>query len=226
MAYGNQFLKFTWLFSVAASDEIADTGLNFTSAPAWTGAAAALAELDPDGAFVLGMAARYGDLMDPLLISWADYSAVTGIKIAAIGTDGHYLTDPVTVELPGIADGSAVGIIPQSTVVLSLRSGFTLGKGNYGRMYLPHSTTGTETGTPRSSVAIASGFADHAAEWLSEFVTDINAETTATVFPAIMSQAAGTPSKGVTQVAVGRVTDTQRRRRNRLDEDYQFASLT
>jgi len=40
-----------------------------------------------------------------------------------------------------------------------------------------------------------------------------------------MSQAAGTPSKGVTQVAVGNVTDTQRRRRNRLQETYAFESL-
>jgi hypothetical protein len=40
-----------------------------------------------------------------------------------------------------------------------------------------------------------------------------------------MSQAAGTPTKVVTEVRVGGVNDTQRRRRNQLDEVYSIETL-
>jgi len=143
MAYGGQFLKITWQFTVKSSDEIADTSLNYTSAPGWTGAVAALAELD-DTDLADMRQAYVTEMMDLDHISWADYSVLNSIKVAAISTAGEYLTDPLVAETDTPSDGTAVGVLPQSTVVLSLRSGFTLGKGNYGRMYLPHTTLGRD----------------------------------------------------------------------------------
>jgi len=224
MAYGGQFLKITWQFTVKSSDEIADTSLNYTSAPGWTGAVAALAELD-DTDLADMRQAYVTEMMDLDHISWADYSVLNSIKVAAISTAGEYLTDPLVAETDTPSDGTAVGVLPQSTVVLSLRSGFTLGKGNYGRMYLPHTTLGTVAETPFANATNTAAIAEAGAAFLNSVSATLNAALTATVFPAIMSQAAGTPSKGVTQVAVGNVTDTQRRRRNRLQETYAFESL-
>lgn len=224
MTYGGQFLKITWLFRIGGTDEVADTSLNYTSAPGWTGAVAGLAQLDD--ADLVSMRESYNDnMMDLDHISWASYSDLYGIKVAAIGTDGHYLTDPLVAETDIPESGTAEGVLPQSTVVLSLRSGFTIGKGNYGRIYLPHTTLGTVTGTPYANPTNAAAIATAGKTFLNDVTATLNAALTATVFPAIMSQAAGTPTRGVTEVAVGTVTDTQRRRRNRLIEAYSFESL-
>jgi len=222
--FGGQFLKITWLFKITGTEEIADTSLNYTTVPGWAGAAAALAELDVGD--LAAMREFYNDdLMDLAHISWADYSSLFSIKVAAIGTDGAYLTDPKTAETDTPDAGTAVGVLPQNTVVLSLRSGFTLGKGNFGRMYLPHTTLGTVATTPYAAEANAAAIASAGRTFINHVTGTINAATTAVLFPAIMSQAAGTPSRGVTAVAVGRVTDTQRRRRNRLLEQYSVQTL-
>ena len=133
--------------------------------------------------------------------------------------------DPLIADTDTPDSGTATGIPPQNTVVLSLRSGFTVGKGNYGRMYLPHTTLGTQTDSPFAASANTAAIALTAKDFVNNITTQINAATTATLFPAIMSQAAGTPTKGVTEVAVGNVNDTQRRRRNRLQETYSTEAL-
>jgi hypothetical protein len=224
MAYGGQFLKITWMFTVNGSDEVADTSLNYTSTPPWTGAAAALAELDSGD--LVAMRDHYVDqMMDFDFISWGDYSNLVGIKVAAIGTNGLYLTDPLIAETDTPDSGNAVGVLPQASVVLSLRSGFTVGKGNYGRMYLPHTTIGTVTETPFASSTITDGCAAAGKAFINAVTATMNGAITAPVGPVIMSQAAGTLSRVVAQVAVGNVTDTQRRRRNRLNETYSFETL-
>jgi len=224
MTYGGQQLKITFMFTVEGTDEIADTSLSYTTAPGWTGAAAALAELDISDAVAIRDFYN-DDLMDLSHISWADYSNLVGVKIAALGTNGLYLVDPLIADTDTPDSGTAVGIPPQNTVVMSLRSGFTVGKGNYGRMYLPHTTLGTQTTSPFAASANTAAMALNGKDFLNHITSQINAATTAVVFPAIMSQAAGTPTRGVTNVAFGNVNDTQRRRRNRLQETYSSEAL-
>jgi len=220
MAYGNQFLKLTWGFLVNGTDEVAATSLDYTTAPGWTGAVAALGEIqetnleDLVGQYVTFMA-------NSTAIQWATYSHLHSFKVAAIGTDGHYLTDPKVWEAADAGNGGDSGqVVPQASVVLSLRSGFTLGGGNYGRMFLPHTMLPLESNSPRSSMANAEEAAEDAVSFVNGVTAEVNSATTATLFPAIMSQATGLSFKGVTEISVGRVTDTQRRRRNRLDEGY------
>ena len=216
--YGNQFLQFDFLFIIENTDEIAMTSINYTTAPGWTGAAAALGELTEDAfdALQQGMV----DLLGPGAGgTWADYSTLTAIKASARGVDGLYLTDPRVSESLTNPSGTTGSLPPQCSTVISLRSGFTLGKGNYGRMFLPHHKIPYPAGEARASEAAAGAMAAQAVITVNQWTDAINEDTTAILFPAIMSQAAGTPSKGVTQIGVGRVVDTQRKRRNRLDED-------
>lgn len=234
MTYSGEFLKITWQFTVQASDEIADTSLCYTTAPGWTGAVAALAELED--ATLVDIRNAYDDFMTAagvVGLLWADYSQLRSIKVAAISTAGVYLTEPRVSETDTPPEGTASYVTPQSTVVLSLRSGFTIGGGNYGRMYLPHTLMPMTTNTPAAGTGTASAIADAGADFVNAVTTSINADTTAIVFPAIMSQGSGagvtpvrSPSgKGVTTVGVGTINDTQRRRRNGLAENTQFATL-
>lgn len=225
MAYGNQFLKITWGFTIDGTDEIADTSLNFTSAPSWTGAAAALAELDTGD--LTNLAASYvDDLLDPDGMVWADYSVLASVKAAAIGTNGLYLADPLVAEISGPTQGTATDVLPQSTVVVTLRAASTIGKGNLGRIYPPHTKLPQDAGDPVGNSDARVAAAAAAKDFVNSCQTILNGALTATVFPVIMSQATGTPTKIVDSVSVGSVVDTQRRRRNRLQENYTTVSLT
>lgn len=220
MTYSGQFLKLTWGFTVDGTDEIADTSLNYTTAPGWTGAAAALAELTTDYEEPLG-------LMATMLTSlgWADYSTLRSLKIAAIGTDGNYLVDPAVYETATPVDGDQANIPAQSTLVLSLRTGFTIGGGNYGRMYLPHTCPALEANTPYIAASSMTTIAGYMKTFVNGVTSWVNDQTTAVLFPAIMSNVGAGTGKGVTQVGAGRVVDTQRRRRNKLDDTATLVTL-
>lgn len=224
MAYDRQFLRISYGFIVEGSDEIADTSISYSSAAGWTGASAALGEIGANPNWSGDVVGAFGQLMEGPYSTWASYSSLNSVKIAAIGTDGAYLTDPLLEELGTPLSGLDNSVLPQSTIVLSLRSGLTLGKGNYGRMYLPHTRLPLDVGSPKSTSVATAATAVRGATFVNDLTTALNTETTATIFPVIMSQT-GIISKGITQVAVGDVTDTQRRRRNRLTEVYSFEDL-
>jgi hypothetical protein len=218
MAFSTQFLKLTWIFGIIGTDEIADTSLNYTSASPWTGAAAALAEVQT--ADLAGCAGDMINLLGSTGGRWADYSELRAVKCAAIGTDGHYLADPKIYDDPDPTAGTTIGNPAQCTTVLSLRSGFSIGGGNRGRMYLPHFYMSGLTASPFTDSTQAQGLATNGADFINAVTTDLSANVTATIFPAIMSQVGSGSSKGVTEVRVGNVTDTQRRRREQLPETY------
>lgn len=218
MAYSGQFLRFSWLYSVQGTDEIAETALNYSSGSGWEGAVVALGELDD---------VTLADVRDEIIelndyAGRATYSSLVGLKVAAVGTDGAYLASPrlVTTDVP--TEGSTQGVPAQCTVVVSLRSGFTLGTGNYGRMYLPHCRPAFTDGTPYIAPTVQTGISTRAAAFIAATTALINGDVTSTMIPSIMSQVGAGGIKEVIQVGVGRVLDTQRRRRNALTEDYAF----
>jgi len=224
VAYDRQFLKVTYGFTVAGTDEIADTSISYSTASGWTGAAAALAEIAASATFGEDALTAFGVLMLDASLNWANYSELTYIKVAAIGTDGAYLADAYVHEAEDPDVGTNLNTLPQATVVLSLRSGFNTGKGNYGRMYLPHTRLPILTTTAKSSSTYTDAVLAAGKTFVNALTGLIGDETTAILFPVIMSQT-GITSKGVTALAVGDVTDTQRRRRNRIPELYSVDTL-
>jgi len=222
MTYSGQFIRVTWNFTIAGTDEIANTSLNYTTVPGWTGAVAALGEMDAGDA-LLPLLGNMNSLISAL--GWADYSILSSIKAAAIGTDGGYLTDAILYEDPSPDQGTQTQTPPQLSLVASLRSGFTLGGGNYGRMYLPHVLPGMASGTPYLVASNLDDIAGYIRDFVNACTSDINADTTAVLFPAIMSNKGAGTGKGITQVGVGPVMDTQRRRRNRLDDSAVLVPL-
>jgi hypothetical protein len=224
MTYSSQIIRVTWLYQIAGTAEIADTSLQFTGSPGWNLAAAALGGMDTDTANdVCGLMAEF---LDPNLnLSWADYSDLIAVKIAAVGIDGHYLTEPILGDTTSHR-GSARSVLPQATIVLSLRTASSFGGGNFGRMYLPHTALPMIANSAVSEDSTTSALASAAADFLDAVTERINLDSGSVIFPAVMSQGATPSGKKITKVLVGRVTDTQRRRRNRLDEGYSTNDLS
>jgi hypothetical protein len=209
------------LFSDVSSDERAQTGYSVTD-PSDTGfdAAAHLADL-PSG-FGNSLAALYTTLASNPIF-WAEYSTLVGVKAAALDTNGEYIAEPRTWEISTPPFGSINNVHPQLTVVLSLRTGMTFGQANYGRMYLPHSFLALPTDESRASLTAATA----AAALGADFINDVNSLHGVTPPGQVCNlSAVGTgTTKAVTFVGVGRVTDTQRRRRAQLDEETQLAAV-
>lgn len=138
-----------------------------------------------------------------------------GVKWSPIGTDGRY--PPAGESRTYFRETPTQGVFgtgyPQIAVVLSLRTARLRGYASNGRMYIP-SSLGIEAATGRVTTSAAGQIADAGAALISA----INAVGLGNV--TVMSEVGGGLNATVTGVRVGRVMDTQRRRRNQLSEEY------
>lgn len=154
---------------------------------------------------------------------------LTFVKANRIAVDGHYM-DPSTNEYvyASIAGtGGAFNPLPnQCTIAVSLTTGYKRGPAHRGRFYLP---------SPAVQVAAADGLctqyeADSIAAATKTFLESIGdvpgLDTPFSQTPMVFSRKSGAPAhRAVTGVEVGRVVDTQRRRRRSLKETYRPATL-
>lgn len=161
------------------------------------------------------------------------YNKLTYIKFNRIDANGHYQdqdsqTHEYTTPIPG-GTAQATGNPSQLAVVATLRTAFTRGLANRGRMYLP-----TSTGYPNVDVADGRATAANAirvASSTSTLINSINAAMStwqgggdAGSVGVFSNQGAGA-WHSVTHVQAGRITDSMRSRRNSLDEDYQDSTI-
>lgn len=137
-----------------------------------------------------------------------------GLKWAPQDVNGFYGDNGESVEWwrPTPQVGSALGA-PQLALVLSLRTARARGFASNGRMYfpsanLPDSATGLISTTHANAVAAAGG----------ALMTAIRGSGVGS--PAVMSTVGDGRTEAVLGVRIGRVLDTQRRRRNALPETY------
>jgi hypothetical protein len=139
------------------------------------------------------------------------------VKLNAIGTDGRYIelttTQQIVADVPG---GTATNAHPpQCALAVTLESGFSRGPAHRGRFFSPMpavamGTDGMISTTDRTAIKTS-------AELLR---TDLNTLSTAWQV-GICSRKLGAPtSRACTGVSIGRVVDTQRRRRRSLLELY------
>ena len=154
----------------------------------------------------------YGPSSD-LLLRW--------VKAAWIGTDGAYQSEPRVHEfvtpVPGQDTTETLPTPLQVAVVVSLSSGQTLGKQNYGRMYWP----APAAGRLKNSAGWATAFPPAMATLMANTLVAINGELdTLPVTNWTLVIMGETGYKPVTQIRVGSIPDTQRRRRNAAIETY------
>lgn len=201
MAYSEQHLRLTF-GGTLGPEETWTTGLRFRP-PTVPG------ETDLED-----VAMRFYGFLTDTSVQMCQYVRFTWAKLAVVGTDGRY---PEGVEAilwePESPLGGTGGtnMPPQVTLAVTLETGVSRGRASRGRMYLP--PTSLFPGTDgRLTVAQAENVAVAAASMLDD-VTDLMGAPV-----LVMSNIGQGVSRSVEAVSVGRVLDTQRRRRRSIDE--------
>jgi hypothetical protein len=165
------------------------------------------------------VAARVADWWDALKANMSNEMTLKWVKVAKLDLNGAYVDDPKIHEyVTYLAGLNGAGKMPyQVATVASLRSGSAIGTANYGRMYIPGLTSGTELSQGRRSFA----FTEMVANATSSLIDGLN-EVGVAIQPLfrVRNMSLKGTSKLVTRVLVGDVPDTQRRRRNQLVEIY------
>jgi hypothetical protein len=162
-------------------------------------------------------------------VHWGNAVAISWAKVAVLGVDGKYAGDPILAEQLPVSGGFvATGYPPQLAAVVSAWSGTNLGRANHGRSYLPvpHSwMTTTTVLEPRVSAAAADGLRDDYLAMVRDIEGEVDTIEANTAWVIMSKLAAGT-TKIVEQVGCGRVIDTMRSRRARLDDEQSYVGYT
>jgi hypothetical protein len=223
MTYKTGFLKLTWTFAVGTSEEIAETGLHVVDPTAIiVNPATELAGYTTS--VLTALSTAMGNLMRGDVWHWADYSSLVGLKVAPVGTDGHYTDAPLVHTITGFTGTVTGTTLPQSSVVASLRSASTFGTATHGRMYLPHTRLQLESIEPFASSVQTVEASTEMQTFIQAVNTAVGGANAGDVVSLMSAKGAGT-THPVSRVGVGNVTDTQRRRRNQLAEVYDFAVI-
>lgn len=140
------------------------------------------------------------------------------VKVNAVGINGRYVENNTNQAIYADTPGAVTGqqYFPhQIALVVSLLTGFTRGTAHRGRFYLP--LPAISLGSDGLMSTSAQATIDTAAETLRTNVNAVNADYEMAVFSR-KDNAPG--NRRVTSMSVGRVLDTQRRRRRALVEAY------
>jgi hypothetical protein len=156
-------------------------------------------------------------------------AALTGVKLARIGTDGHYMdakpTEYAAGGASGIGGGGSINPAPQVALAVTLEGPNPRAAAGRGRFYLP-APSFVVTADGRIGEADAQAVADR----VGTLVNTINGQFSGRVAIVGSSTATGRgPAvQPVTAVAVGRVLDTIRSRRTSMPEGrvYSDTALT
>lgn len=178
----------------------------------------------PSGGFLLGP--MYDAIKTAYVGSFISSGAtLEWIKLAWIKSDGNYAHDPIDY-LGTATPGNVATLVsgPQDSMCVSLWSGSTVGKGNHGRFYLPWNGVNVDRVTGRFVLSLIPPIVAHWKTAINAVKGQINNDLGASG-PVNLVIMGATTYKPVTQVRIGDVMDTQRRRRNALDEIYQGAAL-
>lgn len=217
MPYPSRPLYVTWGGKIGAgssSEDVWQCGLHLGLA----------STAQPDMPNLAGLESLYDEVIAP-------YHADNDIKVSAgavlqwakavvLTETGSYAGEPL------VANGSDVGGgvsspygAPQLSLAITLQSGQSLGKGNYGRYYLPWFAEPAAITNGRLPVAARDAVCVRSAEFLESFDAWGTGSAGGAQVMIFGKTGAGTKKVPVL-LKVGDVIDTQRRRRNRIQEAY------
>lgn len=146
------------------------------------------------------------------------------VKLAYVDLDGRYVMDPWVAEQAAVTPPVTTPLPPQCSYVISLRSGSGIGRANYGRMYTPPPTWLVGQNNGLATTTEASNARTAAKTMITGIRSRLNSQIPG-VQPLLMSKLGLGETKAVTEVGVGLVVDTQRRRRNQLNEATTLVAL-
>lgn len=150
------------------------------------------------------------------------------LKMAVINNDGHTLADSAQYFAPTttiVGGGSPAALPPQVSLVASLRAAEPRGLATKGRMFLPGISAGVQP-----SGKLEAFTRDQIATNLKTFFDSIYNDADLPGNPVLISVGRGLLHtdgniRRVTQLKLGDVYDTQRRRRNALQESYKTLAV-
>lgn len=142
------------------------------------------------------------------------------VKSNTIGTDGRYLDSSGTnqatyADLPG-AGTSAQTFPHQVALAVTLTTGFSRGPAHKGRFYLPLFNGSLDAGGLIAAAAVIP-----VSNAVDTLITSMNAVNSGFELAVFSRKTGAAGNRKITGNLVGRVLDTQRRRRRSLIEDYQ-----
>lgn len=220
MAFSHKVVRVTAFGTMFNATEEWSTGFYMGA----VGADAAATDQD----FLEAIAGDWGTFFNAATsgIGWAWHT--TGMKMATLNTDGSTDIDSVkTYYYPAaFAGGNQVtGFPAQIATVATLVAGTARGLGHLGRMYIPgvcHAIMGTGKMADASAQSVSLN--------LKTFFDAVNAEFNSpgqiiNASKGRVSPAAAGINREITELRVGTVYDTQRRRRNQLQEAYSIRTL-
>lgn len=147
------------------------------------------------------------------------------VKMNQIGPDGRYVSPSQTMEKrwpSGLASGGTASGVPQVALAVTLRSDRTRGPLSRGRFFLPTSAApGGGTDGPRISTLGATNVANQVVTLIRDLNQWPGVDATDAAVCLVSPGGRGLPDGGVEpviRVEVGRLLDTQRRRRTDLPE--------
>ena len=212
MPFPNPHLRVTWFGDGWSQQEEWSTGLRINGV------------VMPTDAQMTSLDSAFSALFADAALSTSGAVRYLGCKVAPQDVNGLYGNTGVAKEkiraTPQALPTTATGL-PQATVVATLTTATPRGRANEGRMYLP-ATWKVASADGRISSGDATAIA-------TAVVTFINA-VDAVGLGAVSVFSKGnllTPAgavRDVKGVRIGRVIDTQRRRRNRIAEMYVLAA--
>lgn len=155
------------------------------------------------------------------LVHIASNAFMTNVKFSEIDETGHVIGNPYNA---GTATPVAGGVAPiglpfQVAMGVSLRTG-NRGISKRGRFYLPVPGVGVNAGDGLLTAGTVQDISDTTATLLTNVNTKIRAAHPGSSDYAVCVASSKGYNTVVTAVNVGRVLDTQRRRRNALPETY------
>lgn len=220
MAYAQPHVKLTANGVLTSTEEIFSFGFKLATAGAQWNMDIWQSLVDNPDDIVSAVTAFFQDPDGYIPETWA----LQTVKLALIGTDGKYMTAPIEVvfnpTLPGGANATLYGYAPQLSTVITLISSKFRDPGRYNRFYIPSVAIATASGKmdPIRQTQIATR--------AQEFIDNVN-EAAQDIDPTfkicIVSQGNATTAPlqpYAEELSVGQVLDTQRRRRNKLAENY------
>lgn len=147
------------------------------------------------------------------------------IKLAVIDTDGQYIVDAHIWEPVDVTGGISRAYIPQVSLVMTLQSDKRVDPGKYGRFYLPTVVPSQVSGYRPTKTQEKATLTANLLAALNRRVGGGLADVR--VQPAAVTSASNFSGsyRPFTQVKVGNVFDTQRRRRNKIGETYELAPV-
>lgn len=217
MAYAWNFIKLTWGGSLANDEEIWTCGMHFANqnadviGGAWTSIDETVMTNIADAIRTMhttsGLAIPQG-----VRLEW--------VKVALIGRDGKYEQAPKEFILSTPAGGAtSASYAPQLSTVITLQSDKYKDPGKFNRYYVP--SLGP-VGAPnyKYTSAMTAEMAETHATMIDSLNNIFNSLSGQMGLRAAAVNQQTSTYEYITKVKVGSIVDTQRRRRNKLVEEY------